>query len=249
MTTRPLGAVDRTPQPCLHPRANHQHGTRACYVHDHCRCYPCGAANSNYAAALNRQIAYGRSNLVDAEPVREHIRALMAGGMGWKQVAKRSGVSTGALSRLLWGKKREDGTYRPPTRRVQAETAQSITAVHLELAEHALVDSTGSVRRIRALIAIGWSQAKLADRLGITPQNFWLAAGTRPMILLRTARAVRRLYDELSMQLPPEDTPAARGAASRARAYAAARRWSPPLDWDEDKIDDPAARKPMRRSG
>lgn len=237
--------TDRTPKPCTHPRANHQHGTRACYVHDYCRCYPCGAANSNYAADLNRQIAYGRSNLVDAEPVRRHVRELMAGGMGWKQVARRADVSTGALSKLLWGKRRPDGT-QTPTRRVRSDSADRILAVQLELADHALIDPTGTVRRTRALIAIGWSQAKLAARLGLTPQNFWFPSASRPAVLVSTARAVRELYDELSMQLPPEDTHGDRIAASRARRYAQARRWVPPLGWDEDKIDDPAARKPQR---
>ena len=240
MTARPLGAVDRTPKPCNHPRANHQHGTRACYVHDHCRCYPCGAANNNYAADLNRQTAYGRSNLVDAEPVRRHVRELGARGMGWKQVAQRAQMSSGAMSKLLWGKRRPDGT-RTPTQRVQAETAQRILAVQLELADHALIDSTGTVRRIRALIAIGWTQAHLAARLGVTPQNFWFASGARPQVTAVTARAVRALYDELSMT-PAPDGP----GASRARQYAAARRWVPPLAWDDDRIDDPAARKPKR---
>jgi hypothetical protein len=246
MTARPLGAVDRTPKPCHHPRANHQHGTRACYVHDHCRCYPCGAANSNYAAELNRQTVYGRSNLVDAEPVREHIRQLMAGGMGRRTIADRAGLSESSVVTLLYGRRRPDGTRRPPSRRIRADVAQKLHDVRLELAEHALVDSTGTVRRIRALIALGWSQAKLADLLGITPQNFWFPAAARPRVLSSTARAVRELYDDLSMKHPPEDTPAQRAAASRARSYAAARRWVPPLAWDDDKIDDPAAHKPKR---
>lgn len=245
MTVRPLGAVDRTPKPCHHPRASHQHGTRACYVHDHCRCYPCGAANSNYAANLNRQTAYGRSNLVDAEPVRQHVRALMAGGMGWKTVMRRTGLSSAVITKLLYGKRRADGT-RTPTRRLRPETADKLLAVQLELADHALVDSIGTTRRVQALIAIGWSQAKLAGRLGITPQNFWFPAASRPKILVATARAIGELYDELSMQLPPENTPGERRSASRARAYAKARRWLPPLGWDEDEIDDPATLKPQR---
>lgn len=244
--TRPLGAVDRTPKPCNHPRANHQHGTRACYVHDHCRCYPCGAANSNYAADLSRQTAYGRSNFVDAEPVRDHVRALMAGGMGRRTISERSGISQSVILKLLYGRKRPDGAHQPPSRRVRVDVAQKLTAVHLELADGALIDATGTVRRIRALIALGWSQAALARRLGITPQNFWFPSAVRPSVLVSTARAVRELYDELSMQLPPEHTPAQRGAASRARAYAKARRWALPLSWDEDKIDDPAAPKPKR---
>ena len=36
------------PQPCLHPNARHQHGTRTAYVADKCRCPDCCTANTTY---------------------------------------------------------------------------------------------------------------------------------------------------------------------------------------------------------
>ncbi|MEU4391628.1 hypothetical protein [Kribbella sp. NPDC023855] len=229
--------VDRTPKPCHHPNTQHEHGTRACYVHDKCRCYPCGAANSDYAANLNRQRVYGRSNLVDAEPARLHVKKLQAGGMGWRQVAKRAEVSGSGVYALL-----HDKRGRGPTKRLRKETAERLLAVQLDLADHALVDATIYVRRLRALVALGYSQAKLARRLGITPSNFTpVMDGSRPALLVATSNAIRPLYAELSMTPPPETTHRERCSATRARNMAQARGWVPPLAWDDEQLDDPAA--------
>ena len=34
--------INRTPQPCHHKKANHQHGTYVTYTQDRCRCWPGG---------------------------------------------------------------------------------------------------------------------------------------------------------------------------------------------------------------
>lgn len=69
--------VDRTPQPCLHKVADHQHGTRACYVLDRCRCDPCSTANAVAESERERQKAYGRYHkYVSAEHVRAHLAEL-----------------------------------------------------------------------------------------------------------------------------------------------------------------------------
>ena len=46
---------------CSHKRVTHVHGTRACYVHDHCPCGPCRQANTAYANSRARQIAEATS--------------------------------------------------------------------------------------------------------------------------------------------------------------------------------------------
>jgi hypothetical protein len=239
-------AINRTPKPCLHKHANHQHGTYACYVLDECRCLPCALANSTYEQRRLRQIAYGRADrLVDAGPVRAHVRALMAEGMGLKRVQKVSGVSQGALWKLIYGKRQADGTQRP-ARRVTRVNANKLLAVHADmstLAGGAFISPIGTRRRLRALVAIGWSQTKLGERIGMGPGNF-CSMLQRDQISVRTARAVAELYEQLWNTQPPEATHRDKIAASRARNYAAANSWPPPLAWDDDTIDDPAA-EPM----
>lgn len=228
-------AVDRTPKPCMHKVADHRHGTRAAYVLDRCRCIACSKANAAAEGWRSRQKAYGRyDRYVDADEARAHVLSLMDQGMGWKQVARASDVSHGGMGKLLYGKRRADGS-RQPSRRVLSTTAARILATELELADGALVDAKQAKTvtvKIRALVALGWSQSKLCERLGINRANFHLADGGG--VLAGTARAVDVLYDELSMRLPPEDTHRDRIAASRARAYAARRGWLPPLAFDED---------------
>jgi hypothetical protein len=65
-------------------------------------------------------------------------------------------------------------------------------------------------------------------------------------VLLRTtADAITRVYDELSMTVPQDDeagrSPRAGRIHDRQRRLAARRGWAPPLAWDDDTIDDPAA--------
>lgn len=235
-----LAAVDRTPKPCLHKQADHQHGTRACYVLDRCRCLPCSRANSEAETGRERQKAYGRyDKYLDAEPVRAHVRSLMAQGMGWKRQAIAAGVSPSSMWKLLYGKRQPDGSQEP-SRRITRANAERLLAVTLDLAGGAVVDHTGTTRRVQALVALGWSQAKLGQRLGIDPTNMGpLAHGARETTVA-TAKAVRDLYDELSMQLPPAESHRDKIAASRARNYARAHGWLPPLAWDDELIDDPA---------
>ena len=236
--------TDRTPQPCLHKRANHQHGTRACYVLDKCRCRPCSRANSAAENWRTRQKAYGRyDRFVDAEAVRERIRVLQKAGMGLKTIGKKARVSGGAMNKLIYGTPRDDGTRRPPAKRVTRATAERIMNVAVDLAPGAKIDAVPTRTRIRALVALGWSQSKLADALGILRGNFHLADDTQTQVTKATADAVEQLYDQLSMTLPPQETQRDKIAASRARRYAKERGWLPPLALDDDTLQ-PLTGKP-----
>jgi len=224
------------------------HGTRARYVlgpgpgkGPGCRCDDCKAANRAAASHRDRQILYGRWRpYVDAEPAREHLQVLSAAGIGWKRAAELAGLSGGAVSKLLYGGPGD----RPPSRRIRPETAEAILSVKPsvgQLAPGALTDITGTRRRLQALVATGWSQARLASELGLTRANF----GTMmrcDQVTAGTARAARELYDRLWKQPPPEHDQRTKIAAARARNYAVARGWVPPLAWDDDVIDDPDGR-------
>lgn len=224
------------------------HGTRARYVlgpgpgtGPGCRCDSCTAANREAERHRERQILYGRwEPYVDAAPARDHVRALAAAGIGWKRAAQLAGVSTGAMSKLLYGGPAD----RPPSRRIRPQTAAAILAVRPSaqaVAPGSLVDSAGTHRRVQALVADGRSQARLASQLALTRSNFGtMMRGGK--VTAGTARAVRQLYDRLWGKPPPENGQRERIAAARARNYAAQRGWVPPLGWDDDVIDDPAGK-------
>ena len=169
-----------------------------------CRCAACTAANRQDAGRRARLQAYGQWRpYVPADPARAHVQALAEAGVGWKRAAELAGISTGAMSKLLYG----GPGNRPPTQRVRPETAAAILAVKPEqeaLAPAALTDATGTHRRVQALAAAGWSQAKIGQRLGMSPANF-ATMMRRQQVTAGTAAAARAVYDELWKQPPPED--------------------------------------------
>ena len=254
-------AIDRTPQPCLHKIAAHQHGTRACYVLDACRCTPCSKANAAAENERERMKAYGRYHkYVDAYPIRLHLKELKEYGIGLKQVSRLSGVSNGSLTKIWYGQygpaegphkgcKGNGELLRGPARRVLRTTAERLYAIEpipanlsIGAADH---ERTPLARtHLQALVALGWSQSKLARRLGMDPTNLGPVIGTSTAggpnkrdglrVMARgTVDAIEALYAELCMTLPPETNQRERIAASRARNYAAARGWLPPLALDD----------------
>lgn len=226
------------------------HGTRNRYVwgpdeHDvpghGCHCTRCTRANRAADNHRTRMLLYGTwQPYVNAGPAREHVQMLSRAGIGWRRVAALAGVSTGMISQLLYG----GPGGRPPSRRIRPRTAAAILAVQpgvTVLALRALIAAHGTHRRLQALVAIGWSQNQLAIRLGMALRNFCRLMRSGQVTVV-TARAVTVLYDELWDQPAPEAEHREKIAASRARNYARARAWAPPAAWDDDEIDDPAAR-------
>jgi len=83
-------------------------------------------------------------------------------------------------------------------------------------------------------MAIGWPSRILTTRLGMAEHGSVLDIANHNNATIRRATAdnVRRVYDELWDKPGP----------SRISAQRAAKRgWVPPLAWDDDTIDDPAA--------
>src|SRR3954470_25062258 len=103
-----------------HPRARHQHGTRAAYVKDRCRCADCTAANTAVSRTAARERLYGRwQPYVDAGPVREHLAALRVAGIGVERIAHLAGLSVSHIRELAEHSRGDT----PGTRRVRPDTA------------------------------------------------------------------------------------------------------------------------------
>jgi hypothetical protein len=215
------------------------HGTLSRHKSHSCKCEPCRKAGREYMSRRYRLIAYGRwQPYVDAAPVRAHIRMLCTYGIGIPQTRQLSGVSNGSISRLLYGR-----GERGPSRRVRTQTADRILAIKPSLdaaAPSALVDGTGTQRRLQALVAVGWPQKELARRLGLDRNTVNDQVNLTTPAYGSTARAVRDLYDEL-WNVDPLQTGVGKRWVFEAKALAKARGWVPPGAWDDDYIDSPAA--------
>ena len=193
-----------------------------------------------YERNRRRQQAYGRwQPYIDAEPVRAHVRALMAYGIGWMRIARLAGVPQGTVEKLLYGCPPRG---LAPSKRVRPETADKLLAVRPDpalLADAADTDGTGTRRRLQALVAAGWPQTHLAKQLGMHRANFGKTLHSA-RVLVATERAVRDLYDEL-WNLDPREHGVATRYYDQARAIAHTNRWAPVGAWDDDTIDQPDA--------
>lgn len=216
--------------------ANHEHGEASMYVHHKCRCDVCKAGNRERERARNRARLYGRSRLTDAEPARVHVRELMAAGMGIKRIATVAGISPGRISDLLYGRGGTDP--RPPRKQINKEFEAKLLAVTVDLAPGATVDDLGSIRRLKALVAMGWSQHRLAELLDMESTNLGrIIHGDRFEIRLSTARRIAEIFDARWDKTPPATTRFERAGVTRAKEYAKAHGWVTAAAWDD--IDDP----------
>ncbi|MGP4995524.1 hypothetical protein [Glutamicibacter ardleyensis] len=221
--------------------AKHEHGTRNMYVIHKCRGAACRDANAVSERDRTRQKAYGRSPYTSADQAREHVQRLQAAGMGIKHIGKAAGVPGSSISRLIYGRtERNEG----PAKKILKTNAEKILAVRPTLhvmANAQRINGAGTVRRLRALIAIGWSGRELADRLEWQQNNLHrIINGDRGLkVEVHTAKLVRALYNELWDQAPPATTGRERATVIRAKRLAFRNGWHKPMDWDDDQIDNP----------
>ncbi|MEU1327177.1 hypothetical protein [Streptomyces microflavus] len=139
------------------------------------------------------------------------------------QIERACGVSPAAVARLLNGQKR-----------IFLENEKKILAVPLSVrVDLGDVPACGAVRRVRALYALGHFNLQIAAAAGMSRDAIGhLAAGRYQTLKVKADDGIRAAYDQLSMQA---------GSSWKTRKLAEERGWAPPLAWDDDTIDDPAA--------
>jgi hypothetical protein len=191
-----------------------------------------GLCRNCYQLRRVRDTAYGRweSTHVDPVPVQQRIAELKSFGLGYRRVAELAGLPIRTVREL-------DG--RRPRAFVTKVTADAILAVQLpqtaaELAaDGAFIPATGSTRRLQALTTAGYTGRQLcAEIRGNQTSLKRLVSGRQTVITAAKARDIAAAFTRLQM------TP---GPSTRARLRGQRNGWPPPLAWDEDTIDDPAA--------
>jgi len=186
---------------------------------------------------------------VDAGPVRRHMRALLDAGLSVRAIHCVTSVDHRALAQLVIGAP-VGGTW--PQGRIPAADAQSILAIPVprnavtagpegEAMSALEVPAIGTVRRLRALIAIGHDPADIGQQIDLTDVELAeLLCGAPVMVDAAVARRAADLFAELQM------TP---GPCAVCRDEAVQHGWSAPLAWDEHSIDNPGAapQRPRRQ--
>jgi hypothetical protein len=174
---------------------------------------------------------------VNAAPVREHVRRLLAAGLTKPQIARRCGMATNTITALV------EGVHgRGPSLRVRRSTASALFAVEPELVgagDGGWVNPIGTMRRLRSLLALGWPVKELAQQSRLPSNTFWPILDERAVVIRATTRdRVIRLYEELTRQPAPRPSMGTTWARNRA----ARRAWPLPCVWSGGGIDDPDAR-------
>lgn len=236
-----LGQHQKLP-PRAHNRVlcppEHKHaGSLVCYTQHQCRCTACSKHRAENDTRVAKLKAYGRydSGLVDAEPVRQHLLMLIEFGIGYKRVAALSGVGITPVRSIIWGRMDPGPRKGEIPKRIKRENAERILAVKPDLASLAArrpIPSRGAHRRLQALVARGWSLKKLAALIGASPSNM-SSLMKRDRVTVATHLAVAAVYDELWDVTPPKDEWRDSIAYSRSLSHAQARRWLPPMAWDD----------------
>jgi lambda repressor-like predicted transcriptional regulator len=178
-----------------------------------------------WEVGYQRDRAAGRRRYVDAEDTRARLAGLLESGVPLRAVARAAGLSGTGVAAIVDKSRRS----------VQRATADRVAQVTLrevscgQAGGH--VPRVGAVRRVQALLAMGWRHKDLAA--AGAQHTAGLLCGDGDLVTAQRWRQVRDVYEALSM---------APGPSARTRARAHALGYAPPLAWDEETIDDPAAR-------
>ena len=179
----------------------------------------------HYAKRWQLDRRRGIRRTVPVGPAAEHVDQLLAAGLTVRGIAELAGVSASGVSRIA--------ARQYPT--VNHRTADALLAVkpqeiHRRTSPEGFVPAAGARRRIRALLAIGWTHQDMHARSGVRTAILLSQAGE--WISRRNHDAISDLHEALWA------TP---GPSEKTRGQARARGYLPPMAWDDDTIDDPGA--------
>lgn len=182
--------------------------------------------------------------MVDAAPIRAHVRWLQEAGLGIERLITLVGVSEGAVNALMYGNKQY-----PPSKRIHEEIARTLLSIQPTmdtLAPGATIDGTGTRRRLQALGAAGWPVSVIAARLDRGEKRIQLLRSA-DRCTVRLATEVAHLYAVLHYQRPHPITSDERMAVNNTLRWAKKSGWAPPAAWTVLTIDDPKARPTLSR--
>lgn len=175
----------------------------------------------------------GRPGMVNAGRAADHLTKFRKAGLRDSEIIQMVCIPRSTFYRVMRGE--------PLTRRSE----QRILSVPVppptgEIRTLAAVDATGTHRRLKALMWLGWPPRVLEERLDVHADWTERSLTKRKRVTLVTEARVRSIYDEW-WNLQPERAGVEPSSAESTRMYARSLGWDGPLAWDDDTIDDPNA--------
>jgi len=210
---------------------------RSAYRVHGCRCQACAQANYVYRKQkrCERAADGAPSRMVNADAVVAHVKKLREHHVPVVEIAQKARCCERRVEKLLHGSSLLIG----------AQLADRLLGIHVGECR----GSVGAIRRVQALFATGWSTRALEKAIqqvtGVRVSSSRLIdlachGNENTVLSAPTLKAIADAYEKLATV-----DPVSRGVlgwvAEQARHHARVRGWAPPLAWDDDTIDDPAA--------
>ncbi|MGW6557955.1 hypothetical protein [Streptomyces hydrogenans] len=200
-----------------------QHGERRCYLRG-CRRPECVEANKRYCKQYRLATVHAPLR-VDASAAVRRLAQWANQGYSHTQIATAAKINAPEVSKLLTGK--QTAISLAHARRIQTAHGPSGAPYH------AMTDAVGTIRRGRALHAIGYPIYRIAQDIPMNANDLGRLLMLEPATVRQSvANGMTALYQRLS------GTP---GPSHLAVCAARRLRWESPIAWDDDSIDDPAA--------
>ena len=151
-----------------------------------------------YDLAYSKRWRYDRdrgiARTVDVGPARAHLEKLRGSRMSWRAISEVCGVTPSALCSIGLGR----------TQTINPDRAARILAVRPKAAfvrtnVDGFVPAVGARRRIRALLAIGWTHASICTAAGLPPTRSAVSLSQAgDFVALATHDRIAAAYDELT---------------------------------------------------
>jgi hypothetical protein len=168
--------------------------------------------------------------LVSAGRVRAHVLKLRAAGGTYASIGQAA--TTGAMT--------VHGITNARRPKIQAETASRLLAVSEADIRSLRPTPSGTMWRLRALIAMGHTCTRMAAATGIPAATLRrVVRGQAHTIRPELRQTVLTLFDAWWDKTPPQRTRREKLAAANALKRAALNNWPTPAALDEDKLDQP----------
>lgn len=190
----------------------------------------------------------GETAYVDATPVRDHVATLLAAGWSLNSIAAVAGVAATSISKIHRG---EQPSCRATLRAKVLAVDPDQLADRTTDASEPFVARTGTVRRIQALMYLGWTAAAMREHCGMNTHNLVNQEGR--WVTRSTHDAVAAMYRELCTRPGPSVHAAGR---AKKRGYVGPLAWhnidrdATPYagldgELEDDYLDEPAIERRM----
>lgn len=195
---------------------DHVHGV----ANSRCIHPDCQAAWAQYKVEYNEDRKRGIKRRVSARRARLHLSSYIARGWSFGAIAGETGVSLSTVSHVVQGK--VDRISKDVSDRLLALDNQGLPTRTVPGRTEPFVLKVGAVRRIEALLVMGWTHDDMTRRCGASTKSVHDNGGQ--WILRSTHDKIAKMYRELSRR--PGPSPFTRGQAI-ARGYLS------PIFWDD----------------